>query len=503
MSKTTTEKPGLVAKSGITYTIYTLPRLFKKNAPLHSFLASKVPKEIQLERRDYTLYQVLFALRQVISKEKMFDPNNTTVVICSPLLEQAIDRKSLHVTQFRDLVLDQLETKEDYLGVEITPPQPQHPIAGAGSSQPFDTEGHYWLKPLFLKTLRSIKDKVNESGTIIKGPPPNKFIFSYRETTTYLSQYILENQNQFFDGRNIKVAHVAGSLLGKAFGLSVFHRSQVTALLRKQLIPYKPQQQCMILENDNVNSNRLNFQTSNQQTPVTAIPNTNTSETPDVSDTESDFDVYEVYDEYEPEEYSSDEKLFKNEYTTDTSDLNEDSKIPTPIPYEQQTDNQSPNHEMNNSSEDNTDTFDDIHSKILKVWKCRTCSQPTQTYIQYCTTCYKKRKEELPERPNPRKRKHNNSNHNKDVPKRTPTSRANPTPHSRDNTYTKHAPDLHPDKSSLCSLCLNKPKDACLIHGRISHMVSCYQCARKLHKQKKPCPICRRRIEKITRNIIA
>ena len=70
MSETTTEKPGLVAKSGITYTIYTLPRLFKENAPLHSFLASKVPKEIQLERRDYTLYQVLFALRQVISKEK-------------------------------------------------------------------------------------------------------------------------------------------------------------------------------------------------------------------------------------------------------------------------------------------------------------------------------------------------------------------------------------------------------------------------------------------------
>ena len=37
----------------------------------------------------------------MISKEKLYDPNNTTVIICSPGLEAAIDMKSMHVTEVR------------------------------------------------------------------------------------------------------------------------------------------------------------------------------------------------------------------------------------------------------------------------------------------------------------------------------------------------------------------------------------------------------------------
>ena len=51
----------------------------------------------------------------------------------------------------------------------------------------------------------------------------------------------MEHQAKFFDKRNIKVAHVENDPLGRAFGVKVFHRTQVTALLRKQLIPFKPQ----------------------------------------------------------------------------------------------------------------------------------------------------------------------------------------------------------------------------------------------------------------------
>ena len=52
--------------------------------------------------------------------------------------------------------------------------------------------------------------------------------FYFFQVTSYLSQYILEHQNKFFDGRNIKVAHVDGDPLGQAFGVKVFHRTQVT-----------------------------------------------------------------------------------------------------------------------------------------------------------------------------------------------------------------------------------------------------------------------------------
>lgn len=45
--------------------------------------------------------QVLSALRHVISREKLYDPNNTTVIICSQELEAAIGMKYLHVSEVR------------------------------------------------------------------------------------------------------------------------------------------------------------------------------------------------------------------------------------------------------------------------------------------------------------------------------------------------------------------------------------------------------------------
>ena len=43
----------------------------------------------------------------MISKDKLYDPNNTTVIICSPQMEIAINRKSMHVTEVKDLGLGQ------------------------------------------------------------------------------------------------------------------------------------------------------------------------------------------------------------------------------------------------------------------------------------------------------------------------------------------------------------------------------------------------------------
>ena len=58
-------------------------------------------------------------------------------------------------------------------------------------------------------------------------------------------------------------------------------------------------------------------------------------------------------------------------------------------------------------------------------------------------------------------------------------------------------------QDKLCALCCREPKNACLIHGKVSHQVCCYRCAKKLFKKKDSrCPVCRRQIEKITRNII-
>jgi hypothetical protein len=56
--------------------------------------------------------------------------------------------------------------------------------------------------------------------------------------------------------------------------------------------------------------------------------------------------------------------------------------------------------------------------------------------------------------------------------------------------------------SQICTMCCVRPKNACFIHGQISHQVCCYPCAKMIFKKRGTCPVCRRRIEKITKNIV-
>ena len=56
--------------------------------------------------------------------------------------------------------------------------------------------------------------------------------------------------------------------------------------------------------------------------------------------------------------------------------------------------------------------------------------------------------------------------------------------------------------SAICTICCVRPKDACFVHGRISHQVCCYPCAKMIFKNRGTCPVCRRKIEKITKNIV-
>ena len=65
---------------------------------------------------------------------------------------------------------------------------------------------------------------------------------------------------------------------------------------------------------------------------------------------------------------------------------------------------------------------------------------------------------------------------------------------------------LQPEKMVLdqpCMFCYSRPKDAGLTHGRLTHQICCYPCAKKIWQQKGQCPICRRKIERITKIIAA
>lgn len=56
--------------------------------------------------------------------------------------------------------------------------------------------------------------------------------------------------------------------------------------------------------------------------------------------------------------------------------------------------------------------------------------------------------------------------------------------------------------STTCSICCLRPKNASIIHGRLSHQATCYQCARRLLDAGARCPVCRRKIHMVCKNII-
>ena len=101
---------------------------FLKDSLLHAFLSSKQPDMIKSDERSYPLYVVMGALRHVISRERLYDPNNTAIIICSTDLEIALDMKFLHVYEAKDVVLRQMEKLPGNL---LMPPPTQVPTKQA------------------------------------------------------------------------------------------------------------------------------------------------------------------------------------------------------------------------------------------------------------------------------------------------------------------------------------------------------------------------------------
>ena len=215
---------------------------FKKDAPLRQF----IQKNSKLIKNHYSLAEILTILKDAISKEKMFDERNPSVIICSNKLEAALNQKALHVTEVRNLVINQLERLEDqYLqdsqrssqrstfsqprgNLQTAPPTSVH-TASITSNTQTNKGSKFQLKPPFLEVVRTVA-----------GVNPKQTVFNYQEITSILSKYILSRKNTLFDTRNIKLALVENDPLGRAFNVAAFHRCQVHSLLQTQLIPVQP-----------------------------------------------------------------------------------------------------------------------------------------------------------------------------------------------------------------------------------------------------------------------
>lgn len=208
---------------------------FKDHAPLKDFIQAVTGST----REVFQLEEILEAMRDVISRERLFDERNPAIIMCSTALELALDQKALHVRQVKGLVLQQLEPIEDqWPDEEPVLQQLEHNDVTGPSPTVITTreerEVYFELKEPLREIFQTMED-FNQSQTA----------FLYKEVAYFMSGYILKHKDRLFDSRNIWVALVEGDLLETGLGVKAFHRSQIRILLRKQLVPIPDQHELL------------------------------------------------------------------------------------------------------------------------------------------------------------------------------------------------------------------------------------------------------------------
>lgn len=198
---------------------------FKENVPLKRFIQDTTNRE----EETFTLAEILEAIKNYISAGRLFDENNPSIIMCSDVLERVFNQKALHVLEVRDIVMSQLE------------PRQEQPKDRNQMNQTTTTTSTATLTTIFQDTPRyELRNPLREVFQTMDEFDQTKMIFPYDEITALLSAYILKHRDRLFDLRNIKVALVENDPLGQAFKVKAFHRCQLHTLLRTQLVPIHP-----------------------------------------------------------------------------------------------------------------------------------------------------------------------------------------------------------------------------------------------------------------------
>ena len=118
---------------------------------------------------------------------------------------------------------------------------------------------------------------------------------------------------------------------------------------------------------------------------------------------------------------------------------------------------------------------------------CKTLKKPIPKRVCVknfnCTECWQRKRNWLPKRPK----------------QKSTTIKTKQSTTEQKISCSYEINKIPEDYTQLCSICYQRPKNACFIHGKTAHQMSCYQCARKLWKIQSRCPICRRQIDRIVK----
>jgi len=212
-----------------------------------------------------TLGAILPLLKTTIVTHKLFDPKNPSIILCSQQLENMFGMKALHVKQLRGALLKQLEAVERHDAAEEQLDDSSDDEGPAPTSCAPTTSAVLNLDEADQKFIMSAGLK----ALLLPNTARNVAV-TFRQAAALLSRYIIQRQHHLFDSRNILVALVTSDPLGPVFGVSAFHRSQTSHLIKQHLTAV----QCSVTLHAGSGSATLYTKAAaDQETPVTVRVN--------------------------------------------------------------------------------------------------------------------------------------------------------------------------------------------------------------------------------------
>ena len=199
-----------------------LTSLFKflPQSKLGSFIRNK--RNIDSRRQVFTLAEILHHLKDIITEERLYDPNNRRLIVCSPELENVFEMKALHDTQLTRVVRRQLVQT-----CQAPPPaglqDDMEAAKGPEDVDPAPSGVKFLLQPGLRAVLQTLPVF-----------DPDQTSFTYFQIQSLVFAYI--KVKNLLVPNNMVVAFVRDDPLGKLFQVQAFHRAQADTFIQRHLL---------------------------------------------------------------------------------------------------------------------------------------------------------------------------------------------------------------------------------------------------------------------------
>lgn len=196
---------------------------------LLQYMHQKKPALVQ------TIHSILW---EMIWQQGNFDPNNTSIILCDEKLEKALNVKSCHVDQLKDIIHTRLalpkEMRQHHSFVSEAPRTAHRRYVTRVSPYRAVVRNHN----IHAGTKVILRPKFAELLNTVEGAHRNQMVFRWDETCDLVTKYIVKNEDRILDKRNPAILNLRDDKMGDVFGVLALHRNQIMGFTREQIIPY-------------------------------------------------------------------------------------------------------------------------------------------------------------------------------------------------------------------------------------------------------------------------